>query len=122
VRGRENGSFSELSEEWLSLGRVLIFCDGVGSWLKKSIRYQPVDGLSFICLQIICGPFPAPSTHEVAEDGEFFVADGEGFCHFTASLGKSNRPHRSEGPLRLGSKVRGSLGHFDCRSEGSAIA
>jgi hypothetical protein len=57
---------------------------------RNPIRYQPIKGLSFICLQIIRGPFPAPSTHEIAEDGEFFVADGKDFCHLTASQGKSD--------------------------------
>jgi hypothetical protein len=91
---------------------VFVFCNGVSSWLKKSIRYQPIKGLSFICLQIIRGPFPAPATHEIAEDGEFFAADGEGFCHFTASLGKfahqfrplicqgSVADHNTKGPRR----------------------
>ena len=46
-------SNTELGEKQLSLGRVLIFCDGVGSWLQKSIRYQPVKGLPFICFQIV---------------------------------------------------------------------
>jgi hypothetical protein len=76
----------------------------VDSWLKKSIRYQPLERLSFICLQIIGGPLPVPATHEITEDGEFFVADGEGFCHFTASLRKSvqriSLGPRSRGPLR----------------------
>jgi hypothetical protein len=57
----------------------------VASWLKKSIRYQPIKGLPFICFQIVRGPFRAPSAYEITEDGEFFVADCEGFCHSTAS-------------------------------------
>jgi hypothetical protein len=60
---------------------VLIFRDGVASWLKKSIRYQPIKGLPFTRFQIIRGPFRAPSTHEIAEDSEFIAADCEGFCH-----------------------------------------
>jgi hypothetical protein len=79
---------------------VLIFCNGVGSWLKKSIRYQPIKGLPFICLQITRGPFRAPSSHEITEDGEFFVADGEGGCHLIASQESPSRDHTSRSPLQ----------------------
>jgi hypothetical protein len=33
----------------------LIFCNGVSSWLKKSIRYQPIKG----CLLSVCRLFVA---------------------------------------------------------------
>jgi hypothetical protein len=68
LRIRESGSFlatayshTELDQKQFSLGRVLIFGNGVGSWLEKSIRYQPIKGLPFIRLQIIRGPFCTPS-------------------------------------------------------------
>ena len=79
---------------------MLVFCDGAGSWLKKSIRYQPVKGLPFICFQIVRGPFGAPSAHEIAEDGEFFVADCEGFCHLNCFSVKVQSAYTSRGPLR----------------------
>jgi hypothetical protein len=62
---------------------VLVFCNRVGSRLDKSIRYQPIKSLPFICF-LIRGPFRTPSTHEIAKDCEFFVADSEYFCHLTA--------------------------------------
>jgi hypothetical protein len=62
----------------------------VASWLKKSIRYKPIKGLPFTRFQIIRAPFRAPSAYEIAEDGEFFVADCEGFCHLNAAQGKES--------------------------------
>jgi hypothetical protein len=84
---------------------VLIFCDGVGSWLKISIRDQPIYDLPFICLQIVSGPFRAPSAHEIAQDGEFIVADCEGFCHLNCFSVKVQSAHTSRGPLRPGRRL-----------------
>ena len=113
-------SNTELGEKQLSLGRVLIFCDGVGSWLQKSIRYQPVKGLPFICFQIVRGPFGAPSAHEIAEDGEFFAADCEGFCHWLL-LREGPIGAQIRRPFALGPRACASPAHFDCYSGGSAI-
>ena len=84
---------------------MLIFRDRVGSWLKKSIRDKPIKGHPLICLQIIRGPFRAPSTHEIAQDGEFFVADCEGFCHLNCFSEKVQSAHTSRGPLRPGRRL-----------------
>jgi hypothetical protein len=64
---------------------VLVFCNGVGSRLDKSVSYQSIKSLPFICLQS-CGLFRSPATHDIAKDGEFFVADGDGFSHLTAPV------------------------------------
>jgi hypothetical protein len=42
-----------------------------------------VTGCPLACIQIF-GPFHAPSGYDIAKDRQFFVCDGDGFCHLTA--------------------------------------
>ena len=75
---------AELGEKQLSFGRVFVFFkERFVNRLDKSICYQSIKGLRFICIQIR-GPFHAPSGHEIAKDRQFFVGDDDGFCHLTA--------------------------------------
>jgi hypothetical protein len=79
-------SNAELGEKQLGFGGVLVFCDRVSvGLLDKSIGNQPIKSEPFICIQIF-GPFHAPSGHDVAKDSQFFVGDGDGFCHLTAPM------------------------------------
>ena len=84
-------SHEELGEKDLRFGGVPVFCNGVAiSLLDKSVCNQAIDSLPFPCIQIF-GSFYAPSGQDIAKDRQFFVGDGDGFCHLTRSI-LSSRP------------------------------
>jgi hypothetical protein len=51
--------------------------------LDKSIGNQAIESQAFICIQIF-GPFQAPPGDDITKDRQFFVSDGDSFCHLTA--------------------------------------
>jgi len=83
-------SDAQLSEKQLGFGGVLIVCDRMSvSLLDKSVSNQTIKGQPFICIQIFLF-FQHQSAYDIAKDRQFFVGEGDGFCHLT--LHKSSRP------------------------------
>ena len=79
-------SNTELAQKQLGFGGVFVVCNGVPiSLLDKSIGNQAIKSQPFICIQIF-GPFHAPSGHDIAKDGQFFVCDGDDFRHLTLHM------------------------------------
>jgi hypothetical protein len=52
-------------------------------WFDVSMRYQAIKRLFFSCIRIFSPFFNAPAAHNVTQDCQFFVVDGDALCHLT---------------------------------------